>query len=354
MMADERPRVPTGFMMLSAIEAPPFLIAELSANHRQDLGLALETIAAAAESGASAVKFQHYKPETMTVQGAMKSIAGGTLWDGTDLYDLYREGMMPWEWTPRLVEECKKFGVEWLSSPFDKSAVDFLDELDPFAFKIASFELTDTPLIEYTASRGRPMIMSTGMATEAEIDSALDSAKRQGCTDLLLLQCNSSYPAQPEEMNLLTILDMRRKWGVPIGLSDHTTTSQSASLAFALGARVFEKHFILDRALGGPDSAFSLEPKEFQALRDDLIRTKEILGKVSYGPSHGENSSLAFRRSVWAVEDIVPGEAITELNSRVLRPRGGIEPSLFKAALGRRARVFIPKGNPIRWDDLID
>ena len=326
-----------------------FIIAEMSANHRGNKSLALEIVQAAAEAGADAIKFQHYKPETITVRSthADFEIRGGTLWDGRRLADLYAEAMMPWEWTADLVSESKKLGINWLSSPFDKTAVDFLEEFNIPMYKIASFELVDLPLIRYVASKGKPVIMSTGMATEYEIDCAVRAAQESGALSVSLLRCNSMYPAISSEMDLAAIPEMITRWRIPVGLSDHTMSSVTSIAAVALGAKIVEKHLTIRRSDGGPDGAFSTEPAEFSQLVKDIHEAKSAIGSVRFGPSPAELKSLAHRRSLRAVADIKVGDQISEHNVRSVRPAGGLPPDDFVRIAGKKATRDIAVGEPI-------
>lgn len=333
---------------------PPLVVAELSANHRHDLGVAIESIRVAAECGVDAVKFQHFTADGLTVQGDHPDlrVASGSLWENRTLYDLYVEAAMPWEWTNALVEEASKVGISWFSSPFDLVAVDFLVANGVEAIKIASFELVDLPLIRRAAHSGLPLVMSTGMATTAEVDAALSAASEEGNTDVVLLRCNSTYPASPSEMDLMTILDMKLRWSLPIGLSDHTTDSISAVVATALGACLIEKHFTLDRSLGGPDAPFSLEPDQLRELVRSVREAHSALGSVRYGPSQDERASLQFRRSLRALGDIDAGELITSGNVGSRRPAGGLAPERLEDVLGRKASRSIRKGEPILETDV--
>lgn len=331
---------------------PVYVIAELSANHGGSKARALEVIHAAHESGADAVKFQHYTAETITVRSDHPDfqVSGGTLWDGRQLADLYAEAMTPWEWTADLVAEADKLGIDWLSSPFDNSAVDFLEQFNIATYKIASFELVDLPLIRYVASKGKPMIMSTGMSTLDEIDAAVKAAQSAGAPLVSILRCNSTYPAKSSEMDLAAIPTMIAKWGIPVGLSDHTLTSVTAISAVALGATIVEKHITIRRSDGGPDGAFSLEPHEFAALVRDIREASEALGESRFGPSASEVNSLKFRRSLRSVAAISAGERITEHNVRSVRPAGGLPPDNFSAIVGKIAVRDIAVGEPITHD----
>ena len=334
----------------------PYVIAELSANHLGRLDQALELIRQVATAGVDAVKFQHYTPETLTIRSSRDEfkVHGGTLWDGRQLFDLYEEAMMPWEWTSELVSEATRCGVSWLSTAFDTTAVDFLEQFDIPAYKIASFEIIDLPLIRYVASKGKPVIISTGMATLGEIDAAVQAAQSSGAASVSLLRCNSAYPAKSEEMDLRAIPVMREVWGLPIGLSDHTLTSTSAIAAVALGATIVEKHVTLRRSDGGPDSAFSLEPHELAQLVSELREVHSALGTARFGPSPSEVPSLAFRRSLRAVKPIATGERITEENVKSVRPAGGLHPDALNLIVGKAARRPIEIGEPIQFGDLLE
>ncbi|MGA0080429.1 MAG: pseudaminic acid synthase, partial [Ilumatobacteraceae bacterium] len=326
-----------------------YVIAELSANHGGSKDRALEVIHAAHEAGADAVKFQHYTAETITVRSDHPDfrVSGGTLWDGRQLADLYAEAMTPWEWTGDLVAEANKLGIDWLSSPFDNSAVDFLEQFNIATYKIASFELVDLPLIRYVASKGKPMIMSTGMSTLDEIDAAVKAAQDAGAPQVSILRCNSTYPAKSSEMDLAAIPTMIQKWGIPVGLSDHTMTSVTAISAVALGATIIEKHITMRRSDGGPDGAFSLEPHEFAAMIRDIREASDALGSARFGPSASEVNSLKFRRSLRAVSAIRAGDVISESNVRSVRPAGGLPPDDFVRIVGKKATRDIAVGEPI-------
>ena len=330
----------------------PLVIAEISANHRGSLNAALELVAAAAESGAGAVKFQHYRAETLTVRSVLPefTVQGGTLWDGQQLVDLYAEAQTPWEWTEELVAAASAAGLVWLSSPFDAAAVDFLDELDVPAFKIASFELVDLPLIRYAAAKGRPLLMSTGLATIDEIDAAVTAARDGGAPEVALLRCNSAYPAPPESMDLRAIPTMRERWGLQVGLSDHTLGATSAVAAVALGATIVEKHLTMHRSDGGPDAAFSAEPHELAALVAAVGEAHASLGTARFGPSPAEAGSLAFRRSVRAVRPIRAGATISADDVASIRPAGGLAPDDLHLVVGATARVDLPQGAPVTFE----
>ncbi len=333
---------------------PPLVVAELSANHRQDLALALESVRAAADSGADAVKFQHFTPNGLTVDGDHPDfrVSSGSLWADRTLHDLYSEAMMPWEWTEALVNEANSAGISWLSSPFEFEAVDFLLSMGVEALKIASFELVDLPLIRRAARSGLPIVVSTGMASIDEIGDAVSAIRGEGNEQVVLLRCNSSYPAEASEMDLMTISEMKSRWHVPVGLSDHTTTSTSSVVATSLGACLIEKHFTLDRKLGGPDGAFSLNPSEFAELVRSVHEAHAVLGGVRYGPSKSEVGSLQFRRSLRALRDIEVGDRFSSSNVGSRRPSGGLKPDAFSDLDGRPSRRRIPKGGPILAQDV--
>lgn len=328
------------------------VIAEMSANHGGKFPRAIELLNRCAGSGVNLVKFQHYKPETMTIRSNLEAfrVASGTPWVGRDLFGLYQEAMTPWEWTGDLVAHCRGLGLEWFSTPFDFTAVDFLEPFNPWGYKIASFELVDLPLIRYVASTGRPLVISTGMATEDEIDQAINAAWEGGTKSITLLRCNSSYPSVPSEMDLAAIPYMGKRWGVPIGLSDHTLTSTSAIVAVALGATMIEKHVTLRRSDGGPDADFSLEPDELRMLVKDVHEASAALGEVRFGPSEREKASLAFRRSLRFVSDMSAGEVISAENVRSIRPSGGLSPDSISEVVGRRVAVDVVIGQPVTWD----
>lgn len=331
-----------------------FIIAELSANHNGSLQTALDTITAMSLSGADAIKLQTYTPDTITLDcdNEIFTIAQGTLWDKRKFYDLYAEAMTPWEWHKALFDHAKSLGMQAFSSPFDPSAVDFLDNLDVPAYKIASFEITDIPLIEDTAAKGKPIIISTGIATLEDIQEALDACQRVGNNQIALLKCTSAYPAALEEMNLLTIPDMIERFGVTVGLSDHTMNLSAPVAAVALGARVIEKHFILSRDMGGADSAFSLEPHEFRAMVDAVRDTEKLMGKVTYDLSPKSLQSREFSRSLFIAEDVKAGEAITVKNVRSVRPGFGMEPKYQKEIMGKTFKADYAKGTPITWEHI--
>ncbi len=336
------------------LSAKVFIVAELSANHLQNFDLAVKTIQAMAEAGADAVKLQTYTPDTMTIDCDNKyfRIKQGTLWDGVTFYELYQKAYTPWEWHEKLKEIAEDFGLVFFSTPFDKTAVDFLEELGVPCYKIASFEITDIPLIEYVASKGKPVIISTGIATLADIEEAVNTCRRIGNNQIALLKCVSAYPTPLEEVNLLTIPHLAETFGVTPGLSDHTVSNSVAVAAVALGARIVEKHFILDRSLGSPDVAFSLEPEEFKAMVRAIREAEEALGRISYGLSERQKKAREFSRSLFIVRDVRAGELVTEENVRSIRPGFGLHPRHFREVLGRRFRKDLPKGTPLTWEYL--
>ncbi len=331
------------------------IIAELSANHNGSLDRAIETIRAASEAGADAIKLQTYTADTLTIDcdNEYFRIGGGTLWDGRTLYDLYKEAYTPWEWHAELQEEAQACGLEFFSTPFDSSSVDFLEELDVPIYKVASFELVDVPLLKKIGSTGKPVILSTGMASEAEIFEALEALREAGSSDVTLLKCTSAYPSEPKDANLLTIPDMEKRFGCKVGLSDHTMGIAVPVAAVALGACVIEKHFTLSRDDGGPDGSFSLEPDEFRQMVDAVRNVELSMGEVRYGGSASEEKSKVFRRSLFVVEDIKAGDVFSEYNVRSIRPGQGLAPRYFDTVLGRRASVDIKRGTPLSGD-LVD
>lgn len=331
---------------------PVYVIAEISANHHQDLDKALALIEAAASAGADAVKFQTYTPATMTVDSdaAAFLVGTGTPWEGRPLFDLYREAMTPWEWQPELKAAAERLGLQWFSTPFDRGAVEFLVGLGVLALKIASFEIVDLELVATIAKTNLPLLMSTGMASIAEIDSAVATARMAGTDEILLFRCNSSYPASLSEMDLLTIPHMAATWDVPVGLSDHTLGVTAAIAAVALGACAIEKHLTLSRAEQGPDSAFSLEPQEFATLVGSVHDVEDALGRIRYGPSISEVPSLGFRRSLFVVAPVSKGEVFTSQNVRSLRPSTGLPPDVLPLVLGRCAGRKVEAGTALTWD----
>lgn len=328
--------------------SPVCIVAELSANHNQSPERAEAIIRAAAEAGADAVKLQTYTADTMTIPCDNEYFRiKGTLWEGRTLYDLYQQAHTPWEWHPRLMALANELGMLCFSTPFDASAVDFLESLNAPCHKIASFELVDIPLLKKIASTGKPVIMSTGMATLAEIDEAVRTLREHGTKSLALLKCTSSYPALPEEINLRTISHLAEAFDCPSGLSDHTMGSAVAVAAVALGACIIEKHFTLSRADGGPDSTFSMEPNEFKRMVRDIRTVEKALGRVSYTRTQKERESVVFRRSLFVVDDVKAGEAFTEKNLRAIRPGHGLHTRHYQDILGRAAARDIKKGTPL-------
>jgi pseudaminic acid synthase len=332
-----------------------YVIAELSANHNQDFDQAVRIIEAAKQAGADAIKLQTYTADTMTIASDREEfrIAGGTIWDGRKLHELYVEAYTPWDWQPRLKKVAGDLGMDLFSSAFDSTAVDFLEKMGVPAHKVASFELVDIPLIQRIARTGKPVIMSTGMATVEEIEEALNAAREAGATQIALLKCTSAYPAPPEEMNLRTIPEMARRFGVPVGLSDHTMGISVPVAAVALGACIIEKHLTLSRATPGPDSAFSLEPHEFKAMVDAVRTTEKTLGTVHFGLSEKEQASRAFRRSLFVVEDVKQGETFNTGNVRSIRPGDGLHPRHLAEVLGKRAAQAITRGTPLNWEFVV-
>lgn len=330
---------------------PVYVVAEMSGNHNQDFEQALRIIRAAKEAGADAVKLQTYTPDTITLDGRgdLFRVGKGTIWEGRTLYDLYGEASTPWEWHPRLKQAAGDQGLDLFSAPFDHTAVDFLEELEMPIYKIASFENVDLPLIRRVARTGKPIILSTGMATLAEIDEAVRAAREAGNTDLALLKCTSAYPAPPDEMNLRTIPHLAEAFGVPAGLSDHTLGVAVPVVAVALGACIVEKHLTLARADGGPDSAFSLEPHEFREMVEAIRVTEKALGQVRYQVTEHERDSRVFRRSLFVVEDVAADAPFTEGNVRSIRPGHGLPPKFLPEVLGRRAARDIERGTPLDW-----
>ncbi len=331
---------------------PTYIIAELSANHNHNFDEAVRLVRAAKEVGADAVKLQTYTPDTMTIrcQRPEFSINSGTLWDGKLLYELYGEAYTPWEWQPKLKAVADDLGLHLFSTPFDLTAVDFLETMNVSAYKVASFELVDLPLIERIARTGKPMIMSTGMGTLVEISEAVDTARKAGGSELALLKCTSSYPSLPEEANLRTIPHLGQAFNTPAGLSDHTLGIAVPVAAVTLGACIVEKHFTLSRSVPGPDSAFSLEPHEFQAMVEAIRITEKALGQVAYGLTEKEKGSRIFRRSLFVVQDIKAGDRFTPQNVRSIRPGYGLAPRYLSHILQRRSTRDLAKGTPLSWE----
>jgi pseudaminic acid synthase len=332
-------------------ENPAYIIAEMSANHAGNINYAKEIIHAAKESGADCIKIQTYTPDTMTIDcsNSYFQITDGT-WKGENLYGLYQKAYTPWEWQAELKEEAEKIGIAFFSTPFDKSSVDFLEDMGMDFYKVASFEMVDIPFLEYIASKGKPMIVSTGMGTIEEIEDVKKAVYGQGNEQLILLKCSSAYPANPAEMNLRTIMDMRERFDVPVGLSDHSLGSMSAVTAVAMGASVIEKHFCISREIENPDASFSMTPEEFSSMVKDIRMTETALGKVSYGAAKQEESSIVFRRSLFAVQDIKAGEEFNEENIRSIRPGYGLKPKHYKEIIGKRATQDIKRGEPLNFE----
>jgi N-acetylneuraminate synthase len=331
----------------------PFIIAEMSGNHNQSLERAMEIVVTAAKAGAHALKIQTYTADTMTIdvnEGAFRISDPGSLWQGASLYKLYQQAHTPWEWHKPIFDKCRELGLIGFSTPFDETAVDFLEGLNVPCYKIASFENTDIPLIRKVAATGKPMIISTGMATVSELDETVRAARESGCRDLVLLKCTSTYPATPENTNIFTIPHARELFQCQVGLSDHTPGIGVAVASVALGATVIEKHFTLRRADGGVDSAFSMEPDEMRALVVETERAWQALGDVRYGPTQAEQKSLAFRRSLYIVADLNAGDVLTLQNLRAIRPGFGLAPKFLDAVLGRKVRAHVKKGTPLAWD----
>lgn len=331
----------------------PFIIAEMSGNHNQSLDRALELVDAAALAGAHAVKLQTYTADTITLnvrEGEFTISDAKSLWNGSNLHDLYSKAYTPWEWHAPIMERARSHGMLCFSSPFDESAVDFLMSLDVPAFKIASFENNHLPLIRKVAATGKPMIISTGMASIAELDEAVRTAREAGCKELVLLKCTSTYPASPENTNVLTIPHMKSLFGCQVGLSDHTMGVGVSVAAVAHGATVVEKHFTLRRADGGVDSAFSLEPEELKSLVVETERAWQSLGRVAYGPTEAEKKSLMFRRSLYIAKDMKAGEVLTRENLRVVRPGMGLHPRHYEQVLGRQIKQDAKVGTAMSWE----
>lgn len=328
-----------------------FIVAELSANHGHKLEVALESVRAAKEAGADAVKIQTYTADTITLNcDADDFKVKGTLWDGRTLYDLYQEAYTPWEWHQAIFDEAKKCGIVCFSTPFDKSAVNFLEDLGNPICKIASFEITDIPLIEYAAKKGKPMVISTGIAMPEDIELAVKTCKEAGNNDITLLKCTSSYPAPIEDANLMTMVDMKQRYDVKVGLSDHTMGYDVAVAAVALGATLVEKHFIIDRSIGGPDAAFSMEIGEFAAMVESIRNVEKALGKVVYPDDSSKIKGREFSRSLYVAEDMKVGDVITEQNVRSVRPGFGLHPKHLNKVLGQIVNCDIEKGTRFSLD----
>lgn len=334
-------------------ESPTYIIAEMSANHHHDFDRAVDIVQAAAEAGADAIKLQTYTPDTITIDCDKEPFQiEGTIWDGRTLYDLYEEAYTPWEWHADLQEAAHDCGLDFFSTPFDPTAVAFLEELEIPVYKLGSFENVDLPLIQQIARTGKPLIMSTGMATLAEIDEAVRAFREAGGTALSLLACTSAYPSPPEEMRLRRIPHLTETFDVVSGLSDHTHGITAPVAAVALGARIIEKHFTISREEDGPDSSFSLEPKEFAAMVNAVRETEKALGAATYGVNAKESESIVFRRSLFVVEDIEEGDSFTEANVRSIRPGHGLAPKHLPTVLGSTAAQNLERGTPLSWGDV--
>lgn len=332
-----------------------YFVAEISANHNHSLDRAIELVKAAADAGADAVKFQTYTPDTITIKSHRPEfLVDGTIWEGADLYSLYKEAYTPWDWHAPLFDEAARAGLQAFSSPFDGSAVDFLQDLGVPCWKIASSELIDIPLLRKVAATGKPVILSTGMATKPEIEEAVSILRSAGCRSICLLKCTAAYPASPEEANLAMIPRMRKDFELPIGLSDHTLGASVPVAAAALGACLVEKHFTLSRDDGGPDAAFSMEPEEFAGMVRSVSDAVAALGRASYGPTEKERVSLKFRRSLYIVEDMKAGDLLSEENLRSIRPAAGMHPRHYDELIGRPVAVDIPAGTPLAADMLVN
>ena len=328
----------------------PYIIAEMSGNHNQSLDRALEIVEAAAQSGAHALKLQTYTADTITMRGAYTIDDKNSLWAGSELYDLYQQAYTPWEWHKPIFERARALGMDAFSSPFDESAVDFLETLNVPLYKIASFENTHHPLLRKVAATGKPVIMSTGVASFEDIAESVEVLKTAGAAEIILLKCTSTYPATPENTNLLTIPHMRKRWQCEIGLSDHTMGIGVALAAVGLGVRVIEKHFTLNRADGGVDSAFSMEPHEMKALVDESLKAYQALGRIQTEVQAVEEKSLLFKRSIYASRDISAGEAFSADNLRIIRPALGLAPKHWETIQGKKAKAAIAAGTPLSWD----
>jgi N-acetylneuraminate synthase len=332
---------------------PPLIIAEMSGNHNQSLERAVAIVEAAAKAGVHALKLQTYTADTMTLDiddGEFYIDDPESLWQGNSLYKLYLQAYTPWEWHQPIFERCRELGLIAFSTPFDESAVDFLESLDVPAYKIASFENIDLPLIRKVAQTGKPMLISTGMATAAELDETVRAVREAGCNDLILLKCTSTYPASPENTNLMTLPHLRELFDVEVGLSDHTMGIGVALASIPLGATVIEKHFALSRADGGVDSAFSIKPSEMRLLVTESERAWQALGKISYGPGEKEKTSLSHRRSLYITKDLLPGDVLTKDNTRAIRPGWGLPPKYYDTILGKMVIREVKRGTPVSWE----
>lgn len=330
---------------------PVFIIAELSANHNGSLETALETVRAAKRAGADCIKLQTYTADTITIDSREDDfLIKGTIWEGRNLHDLYKEAFTPWEWHKEIILTAKEEGLICFSSPFDHSSVDFLESLDVPAYKIASFEITDIPLIHYVASKGKPVIISTGIATEEDIELAIETCKNAGNTNIAILKCTSSYPAPIEEANMVMVKDFAERYGVISGLSDHTMGSTVPMVATCFGAKIIEKHFILDRSIGGPDASFSMNEEEFAQMVKSIRETEAAIGKVDYNLTEKQIKGKDFSRSLYVVEDVKKGEIFTEKNVRSIRPGFGMHPKYLNDILGKISNADVAKGSRLEWN----
>ena len=331
---------------------PIYIVAEISANHNQSFDEAVKLIRAAKDAGADAIKLQTYTPDTMTIEcdNEYFRIGKGTIWEGRNLYDLYQEAFTPWEWQPKLKRIAEGTGLHLFSTPFDSTAVEFLEEMDVPAYKVASFELVDIPLLQKIGSTKKPVIMSTGMASLTEIEEAVMTLREAGCSEIAILKCTSAYPAPAEEMNLRTIPHLSEAFGCPVGLSDHSLGIAVPVAAIPLGACIIEKHFTLSRAIPGPDSAFSLEPQEFWEMVKAIRIAEKALGTITYTPSAQEEKMRVYRRSLFVVKDVKAGERFTQDNVRSIRPGYGLHTKYLGNILGRNASRDIERGTPVSWD----
>ena len=335
-------------------ENKPFIIAEMSGNHNNSLELALKIIEAAASSGCDSLKLQTYTQDTMTLNCNKNDFIINdinSLWNGRKLYDLYKEAMTPWEWHKPLFDKCKDLGIKCFSTPFDETAVDFLEELGNPIYKIASFENTHIPLLKYVAQTGKPIIMSTGMATANDLEESINCLKKYGCKDITLLKCTSTYPSDPGNSNLLTIKDMKKRFNVKVGLSDHTLGMGVSIASIALGATVIEKHFCLSRDEGGIDSAFSMEPHEMKQLAEECNNAYQAIGEIKYGcSSEKEEKSKKFRRSIYISSDIDKGDLLKPENIKIIRPGYGLEPKYYESVIGKKSKIYLAKGTALNWE----
>lgn len=335
--------------------APAYIVAEMSANHNQDFAQAVQIIQAAKESGADAIKIQTYTPDTLTIDcdNEYFRIGSGTIWEGRKLYDLYRDAHTPWDWQPKLKRIAEDLGLDFFSTPFDETSVDFLESLNVPAYKVSSFEVADLALIERIARTGKPIIVSTGMAAIEEIAEALRTVRSTSSSQVALLKCTSAYPSPPEEMHLRTIPHLKEAFNVPVGISDHTLGIAVPVAAVALGACIVEKHFALSRSVKGPDSAFSLEPEEFKSMAIAIRTAQAALGTVNYAAGQQEEKSRIFRRSLFIVNDMRPGDPFTTANLRSIRPGYGLSPRHLRDILGKRAACELPRGTPLAWKHVV-